>query len=161
MTKKFTLALLFIGLFLSSCGDSDSNGFTESFRADENVTSSIFAHGANDDGHEPVVGDFRLKVVSSEVSSGFVKLNDEELLGPSDFHNVSFEQLFYVTLYDENEVEVEVRGSPGDQLCVRFYEVLEDESERGIFERCVDREAGPPNNVSVVITPTPTPTPTP
>jgi hypothetical protein len=65
-----------------------------------------------------------------------------------------------VALQDENTIEVEVRGSPGDQLCVRFYEVLVDPpSERGIFEGCVDRTAGPPNNVTVVITATPTPTP--
>ncbi len=143
-------------LALAGCGGSDGNGgFTDTFRATDTVAHSIFAQSAT-----PVAGDFRLTVVSMGVSSGFVKLNDDQLFGPSDFKNNSFEETLPVTLFEENTISVEVRGSPGDQLCAKVFEVITGQPDRVIFERCVDRAAGPPNHVDVVIDITPTPTPT-
>lgn len=152
VTSLFLSFSLSLGIL--SCGNSDSMSMTDTFRATDNVTDSIFGQGV-------VTGDFRLKVISTGVSSGFVKLNDEQLLGPSDFHNQSFEVTLPVGLFLENTIEFEIRGKPGDQLCVRVFEVETDDSERGIYEGCVDRTAGPPNNVEVVIAFTPTPTATP
>ncbi|HLG18409.1 MAG TPA: hypothetical protein VI895_01170 [Bdellovibrionota bacterium] len=152
-----------LALATSRCSN-DTMGFSETFRADDLVTNSIFKKDSRAQGTgtgDEVSGEFRLTVVSDGVSSGFVKLNDSDIMDPSDFHNDSFEKTIEVNLFEENTIEVEIRGQPGDQLCVRVFEIENDESERGIFEQCVDRTAGPPNNVSVVISPTPTPTPTP
>ncbi len=128
-------------------GDEETQGFNEMFLHTDTVSSSIF-----DQSLLPVVGDFEVVVISRGVSSGFVRLNGEDLMRSNDFHNDSFEKTLSVGLLDQNLLEVELRGSPGDQLCVRVYEVDgDDQSERGIYERCVDREAGPPNQVSVII----------
>lgn len=143
-------------LALFTCGGSDSMSRSDTFHETDSVTSSIFALGTRT---ESVEGAFRVRVISTGVSSGFVKLNDEELLGPSDFHNTSFDRTIVVALNDENTIEYEIRGQPGDQICVRVFELNDDDSEAGIYEGCVDRTAGPPNNVDVVITPVPTPTP--
>lgn len=162
MRNSIRLAILMAGPISISgfgCGDSDTMSGADTFRATDTVTTSIFTQTSDD----TVEGTFRLRIISTGVSSGFVKLNDEEILGPSDFHNKSFDQTTVISLFDENTIEYEIRGQPGDQICVRVYEITEDEDnpERGIYEGCVDRSAGPPNNVDVVFTPTPTPTPTP
>ena len=161
MRRTIQLTFLMVAqcaLLSFGCGSSDTLSGADTFRATDSVTNSIFGLRTTGDAAE---GNFRLRVVSTGVSSGFVTLNDEELLGPGDFHNRSFDQTIVITLLDENTIQYEIRGKPGDQLCVRVYELNDDDSERGIYEGCVDRSAGPPNNVDVVITPTTTPTPTP
>lgn len=153
---QLTLAVVVSGVLWSlGCGGSDTLSNSDSFQATDTVTSSIFTAKSV----SFPAGTYRLRVISTGVSSGFVKLNDEEILGPSDFHNKSFDETVGITLQDENTIEYEIRGKPGDQLCVRVFELNDDDSERGIYEGCVDRTAGPPNNVEVVISPTPTPTP--
>ncbi len=161
MKRSIQLGALIVthmGLWTLGCGGSDTMSGSDTFHATDTVTHSVFTLSTRD---VSVAGNFDLRVISTGVSSGFVKLNDQELLGPSDFHNKSFDQTIVITLQDENTIEYEIRGKPGDQLCVRVFQLNDDESERGIYEGCVDRTAGPPNNVDVVITLTPTPTPTP
>lgn len=138
-----TIALISIG-FMYCGSESKEMGFTESFRADDTVSESIFekSEGSLD-------GIFKMMIVSKGISSGYIKLNDNDIKGPSDFKNVDFNETLDVDLFDKNTIEVEVRGKPGDQLCVQIYEIEEGEDIRVIFERCVDREAGPPNKESI------------
>ena len=150
MRKSIYLPLLFV---LAACGSDDNMGFSDTFNASDTVTTSIFSQ--TDADQQLADRNFFLKVVSTGVSSGFVTLNESDLYTPSSFRNTSFEQTFSVDLQDENTLEVEIRGQPGDQLCIQVYEEFDDpeEEDQIIYERCVDREAGPPNSVSVVIGP--------
>jgi hypothetical protein len=145
--KKQTvvISMFFFALLVGfvSCGDN-TMGFKETFKADDTVENSLFSFSAWQQVGN-LEGDYKLLLVSDGVSSAFVKLNDEELFSPDDFHNTYYEKTIDVDVEETNTIEAEIRGSPGDQLCVRIFEVLEDETERGVFEQCVDREAGPPN----------------
>ena len=130
----------------AGCGDANDQGFVDTFSVNDRVSSALVTEGETDleDGRY-------LYVVSTGVSSAHLDLNDVRLLGPSDFKNRGFERTFDVELEDENTIEVSLRGSPGDQLCVSVFEIDSSDSEepeRVIYERCVDREAGPPNVVS-------------
>ncbi len=143
--KKLIITVTFI--FIMSCGSQEPTLiFSDTFNADNTVTDSIFSKTVY-----KIEGTFKMKLISVGVSSGFIKLNDIELMKPNDFKNDSFMQILDIDLENENTIEVEVRGKPGDQLCVQVYEIENDQTERIIYERCVDREAGPPNNVTVII----------
>ena len=154
---KHTLVLgfsLLSALAGIGCGGSSGNmDFTDTFKSSDTVTDTIFAAQVRN--ASVVSGDFRMTVASSGVSSGFIKLNDNELYGPSDFHNQDFETTTAIQLEDENTIAVAVRGKPGDQLCVRIFEVLAELPDRTIYERCADRAKGKPVIITDTITPTP------
>ena len=143
MKHTFTLwvGLLALSFIWMGCG-SNSQGFSDSFRLSETVSNGVVLQSIN------IEGDFRITVTSFGVSSGFVRLNDKSLATPDNFKNVFSENTLVIDLMEDNTIEVEIRGQPGDQLCVRIYEIQSDGVERDIFVRCVDRQAGPPNNVT-------------
>ncbi len=147
---NFFLAVWIGCVFLgSACSDSDSPTNNVGNSNDSRLLSFQEHFTAHAKASDPTDADFRMTIASMGVSSAFVKLNGDELFGPSDFHNKSFEKTVRVSLLtnNQNEIEVEVRGSPGDQLCVRIYEVTGDGLPNEFFNRCVDRTAGPPNHV--------------
>ncbi|MEZ4273386.1 MAG: hypothetical protein R3C68_18710 [Myxococcota bacterium] len=143
---RFVQPMILVGFFtLSACGDADnSNEISAAFSRDDTEVSVMA---------DPSAGDLPpgtyLTLASSGVSSANVSLNDRPLFQPSDFHNRDFVSTQSVDLDQTNTIYASVRGSPGDQLCVRVFEIFDEpENEtQTFFEECIDRQAGPPNTV--------------
>ena len=125
-----------------SCGDPDSALFRDTFEALSKDSVVL-----SEDGH--LEGNFILTLKSYGLSSGFVRLNSDEILSPSDFKNADFERHINVGLYNTNTIEAEVRGKPGDKLCLSVYEDQVEGPDRLIYERCLIRTTGKPNGLLI------------
>ena len=139
-------------LYIAACGhDTGGQNYWELSGAFSrtDAVNSIMADTAPDS----LAAGYYLTMVSHGVSSGEVRLNNEILFGPSDFKNNDRQETLSVDIDWENTISATIRGKPGDQLCVRVFEVPVDETdpETTLFEDCVDRSAGPPNSSSSAI----------
>ncbi len=144
------------GNFAIEKGDSDINGncdIGETFEGPAPSEPSTVDGSPNDtdgDGFnndEDNIPDVCTKMVvtSRGISSARIILNDEEIYSPNDFKNKDFKESRYVNLNDgDNNIQIRLAGSPGDQINVRFYNCSEDPVEL-VFETTVTRTAGAPN----------------
>ena len=93
-------------------------------------------------------GCFVLRAIATGVSAAWVKLNGEEVLAPSEFHNTDVVLNRDVSLNEGNNVlELRIAGSPADSLKVQIWNCTEDPSVL-LFEKELVRTTGKPASSS-------------
>lgn len=119
--------------------DGSNNGNDDSEDLDDDND------GINDEEDDLPTVCTKMVVASKGVSSARITLNDEEIFGPSDFHNKNITLEESVNLKSgTNTLSVRLAGSPGDQLLIRIYNCSTDPSTL-LYETVVNRTAGQPN----------------